>query len=539
MTLVYGFNISTVGEPKHSQASSYVILPHNKKIAIDPMKAIILARVSTEEQKEAGNSLPAQIERLENYCKRKGFDVIKSFSFDESAYKSQRNDFEKIIAEIKSQKEKIVVCFDKVDRFSRNVFDKSVSVLYELAMDDKIELHFASDNLVINSKISATEKFHFGINLNLAKYYSDAISDNVKRAYEQKLRNGEWIGKAPLGYKNIDLENGTKSIIFDPDKYFLVREIFELYATGKYSMKTLSREIEKKGLRGSQTGKPISSSQIEQILKNPFYYGMMRTGGKLYPHKYEPLISLNLFNKVHEVINSYNRQNFKRTNKPYVFRGLVKCQECGCSISPEIKKGKYVYYHCTNYHGNCNNVVWIKEEELLEQIKPALKALKLNAEAVEELKSELRATHEAEKAFYEQNLATIKKKIEAIDKRLKVMYEDRLDGRLTTTEYDEKVKDYKAEQQDLWLQCEDHSKADESFYINANKILDLASRAWELFESSEAEEKTQLLNFILQNFFLKGKNLSFDAKIPFSGILSYAKTGSMLRDQDSNLEPID
>ena len=503
------------------------------------MKAIILARVSTEEQKEAGNSLPAQIERLETYCKRKGFEVVENFSFDESAYKSQRNDFEKIIATIKSYKEKVVVCFDKVDRFSRNVFDKSVSVLYELAMDDKIELHFASDNLVINSKISATEKFHFGINLNLAKYYSDAISDNVKRAYEQKLRNGEWIGKAPIGYKNIVLPNGSKAIVLNEEKDFLIREVFELYASGKYSMKTLAKQMKEKGLLNDRSDTPISTSQVEQILKNPFYYGVMRLKDRLYPHKYPPLISLHLYNQVHEVINSYNRQNFKRTNKPYIFRGLVKCNECGCSISPEIKKGKYVYYHCTNYHGNCSNVVWIKEEDLLKQVKPTLKALKLTAEAVEELKVELRATHEAEKAYYEKNLSIIKKKLEAIDKRLKVMYEDRLDGRLTTDEYDERVKEYKTEQTDLLIQYEDHSKADGSFYINASKILDLASRAWELFESSEAEEKTQLLKSVLQNFSLQGKILSFEAKIPFSGILDYAQTGSMLRRQDSNLRPID
>ena len=502
------------------------------------MKAIILARVSTEEQKEAGNSLPAQIERLENYCKRKDFEIVKNLSFDESAYKSQRSEFETILNDIKLYKEKIVVCFDKVDRFSRNVFDKSVSVLYELAMQDKIELHFASDNLIINSKISATEKFHFGINLNLAKYYSDAISDNVKRAYEQKLRNGEWIGRAPIGYKNIDLENGSKSIVFDQDRYFLVKEIFELYASGKYSMKGLAKFMKEKGLRNDRTNTPITTSQVEKILKNPFYYGMMRVKNRLYPHKYKPIISLNLYNKAHDVINSYNRQNFKRTNKPYIFRGLIRCKECGCAISPEIKKGKYVYYHCTNYHGNCNNVVWIKEEELLEQIEPTLKGLKLTTEAIKELKNELRAVHEVEKAHYEKNLASIKKKLEAIDKRLKVMYEDRLDGRITTAEYDERVKEYKEEQQDLWLQCEDHSKADESFYINTNKILDISSKAWELFKSSEPQEKTQLLNFILQNFYLRDRNLLFETKIPFSGILEYAETGSLLRERDSNPRPI-
>ena len=64
------------------------------------MKAIIIARVSTEEQKEAGNSLPAQIARMEKHCQNKGFTIIKKFSFDESAYKTKRNDFDKKIGRI-------------------------------------------------------------------------------------------------------------------------------------------------------------------------------------------------------------------------------------------------------------------------------------------------------------------------------------------------------------------------------------------------------------------------------------------------------
>lgn len=71
------------------------------------MKAIILARVSTEEQKEAGNSLPAQVSRLENYCKQKKFQIIKTYSFDESAYKTKRDGFDKILDYLKSNKEKI------------------------------------------------------------------------------------------------------------------------------------------------------------------------------------------------------------------------------------------------------------------------------------------------------------------------------------------------------------------------------------------------------------------------------------------------
>jgi DNA invertase Pin-like site-specific DNA recombinase len=117
------------------------------------MKAII-SRVSTEEQKEAGNSLPAQITRLESYCERKGHKIIKKFSFDESAYKDKRTDFDEILDYVLEQKEIVAVCFDKVDRLSRNVFDKRVAELYEKALKDEVELHFPSDGQVINSKIS-------------------------------------------------------------------------------------------------------------------------------------------------------------------------------------------------------------------------------------------------------------------------------------------------------------------------------------------------------------------------------------------------
>ena len=176
------------------------------------MKAIIIARVSTEEQKEAGLSLPAQVARLDRYCLAKGFNIVQSFSFDESAYTDDRTEFDRIFEFILQQKEKIAICCDKVDRLSRNMFDKRVSFLYEKALRDEIELHFISDGQVINSQISAAEKFHFGISLGLAKYYSDAISDNVKRAHEQKMRKGEWLSKAPYGYKNIKKADGPERI---------------------------------------------------------------------------------------------------------------------------------------------------------------------------------------------------------------------------------------------------------------------------------------------------------------------------------------
>lgn len=493
------------------------------------MKAVILARVSTEEQREAGNSLPAQIERLKSYCQRNGFGIVGNFSFDESAYKTKRDEFDRILECLESYNETIAVCFDKVDRFSRNVFDKRVGLLYEMAMQDKIELHFSSDNLVITSKISAAEKFHFGINLGLAKYYSDAISDSTKRATEQKLRNGEWPGKAPLGYINTTQDNGKKLIIPDPERETFVKRIFEMYATGKYSMKMVAKELRKDGLSSKlEPEKRLSTSMIEHILKNPFYYGVMLYKGKLYPHKYDTLISRYLYNKCQEVAQNWNKKPTKYAAIPFALRGLIKCGTCGCILSPERKKGKYVYYGCTNYRGVHERKLYITEETLLEPIYEALKGLHIPEPDMTKLTKDLKKLHETESSYHSKAMAGLQQEYGQIEARVSRMYEDRLDGRITTDMHDKKLKEYKDKQGDILLQMEEHSKGDENFYLNAVRVLDVASRAVEILESSKPEEKRAFLSFLLQNPVLQDKKLVFELKTPFDQILECSKTQNWL-----------
>jgi DNA invertase Pin-like site-specific DNA recombinase len=226
------------------------------------MKAIIVARVSTEEQREAGNSLPAQLARMNDYCQRNNYEIIETFSFDESAYKTKRDEFDKIIGYINSSKDKVAVCFDKVDRLSRNIFDKRVSLLYERAVNNQIELHFVSDNQIINDKMNAGDKCAFGLILGLSKYYWYSLSDNVKRVLENKRRNGEWTGAVRLGYLNVALDvekRLRKDIIIDPERGHLVAKMFELYATGNHSLETIRIEITKLVKSGAkEIARPVS-----------------------------------------------------------------------------------------------------------------------------------------------------------------------------------------------------------------------------------------------------------------------------------------
>lgn len=490
-------------------------------------KGVYLTRVSTPEQKDSNLSLPAQGHRIDSYGLAKGIDKWKEFEFDESAYKKNRKKFSEVIELIQESEEDVALVCDKIDRLIRN-FTKDLAALEELRLSGKLELHFPSDNLILHKNSPAADLFRWGIGIALAKYYSDAISDNVKRAIEQKLRNGEWPGKAPVGYKNINLGNDKTDIISDPDRHLLIIKAFELYASGAFSMFTLRRKLKEEGLTNNTPKKGIlSQGQIENILTNPFYYGMMRYRGKLYPHRYQPLISKELFDKAQEVRLSWHKKPFKYKSKPFAYRGLATCAECGCLITPEAAKDKYIYYHCTQYHGK-HNAPWLKEDELTKQFKTLLSGLKIPDKVMGMLKESLRNAHESESGYHRNIMQNLERENSKMKTWLETLYQDRLDGRITADEYDDKVKSIKERQDENIEQQRLHSRADETFYLTSSRILELANRAAELFEISEAEEKRRLLQFVLQKTELKGKNLEFTVKKPFDILLESAKTKDWL-----------
>ena len=505
------------------------------------MKAIILARVSTEEQKDAGNSLPAQIERLKAYCKRKGLEVEKVFSFDESAYKTKRDVFDEIIVYIQNSKIKLAVCFDKVDRLSRNIFDKRVSLLYEMAVNDEIELHFASEGQVIGPSMSAVEKFQFGMSLGLAKYYSDAISDNVKRAFEQKRRNGDWTGRPRVGYMNALDENGKKTIVLDSERAHLVERLFLLYASGNYSITTAHEEMTKLGLR-SPEGNILARSNIELILKDPFYYGMARSKRHgIYQHRYPRIIPQELFERCQAVFRGRHKATSKPLSEDFIFKGLLHCKHCGCLMTPEKKVKKsgavYYYYSCTNAKRICKRL-YVPEKDLLKPVQEKFDEFAKMPDDVEKrLTDELRVNNESEIVYHKKELVRIRAEYDRIQNRINALMDLRLDKSITTDEYDKKLQQLKDQQYHLDLEAEEHTKADHDYKLTISRVFSICRRVGNIFESSEPHEKRVLLNFFLQNPIVDGKKLEFTLRKPFSTVLELINCPTGLREQDSNLQP--
>jgi site-specific DNA recombinase len=481
------------------------------------MKAIILARVSTEEQKIEGQSIPAQLARAREYANKKEFKIKSEHQFDESSTKDKRKKFEQVIDEIKKSKEKIALVVETVDRLQRG-FKESVQ-LDDFRKKDKLEIHFIRENLVIHKDSNSSEIQRWDLAVFVAKSFVLQISDNVKRTIGYKLNNGEWISQAPIGYINTEDINGNKDVVPDPARSHFITKVFEMYATGNYSIRQTQKEIVELGLKThSKTPKAPTVSTIEYIIKNPFYYGEMQSKGKLYPHKYQQLIPKELWDKAQEVRLGYHKKPFKYGAKPYIFRGLIKCADCGCTITPDTSKG-HIYYSCTNYKKMHDKRIYVKENELLEPVYKIFNNIKLSNEKIEEITEELRKSNQSKNQFLKTTINELREEHDKYEKRISAMADERFDGSITKDFFDQKLKEYKEKQAELIEKMSRHDKADENYYITVNTVLNLAQRASEVFESSEPDEKRQLLNFLLQNFQLKERKLFFQPKTPLNTVL--------------------
>ncbi|HSQ98124.1 MAG TPA: recombinase family protein [Rickettsiales bacterium] len=406
------------------------------------MKAIILSRVSTNEQQE-GHSIEAQKARLREYCKRKNLEVIREFEIVESSTSGKRKAFYEMLEFTKKQKEIIAIVADKVDRIQRS-FKESV-IFDELIKQEKIELHFNTEGMIIGKNAKSSDIMRWDFSVMGAKSYVLSLSDNVKRSIEYKVRNGECIRQAPFGYVNFKNADRKSDVKIDTEKAYFVKKIFTEYAKGTTSFHELARKCKEWGLTGNIKQKALSHNVINIMLNNPFYYGYQRVYGQLHKHKYEPLISKELFDKCQEVMKGYKKQEFRQARNNYIFKGLLKCDVSDRVVSCDLKKGKYVYLICRNPE-NPEKKLFIKEEIVLEQIENVFKSLQVPEELFVNLQKHLMDSMESERQFRNEEIKRLEKENAVFQEKFDTLLEMRLSKRITQDEYDKKATQLKERQ---------------------------------------------------------------------------------------------
>lgn len=459
------------------------------------MKSVIFARVSSKDQ-EDGHSLDAQIQSCFKYAIDKNFTVVEQFRIVKSSTAIGRSEFSKMVNYVKSQKDKIVVLCYCVDRLQRD-FDEQYIELQRLIKQDRIEIHYVKNEFVEHRDMDSSEKFRKNLDVLLANDYRNKISDNVKRSARKKLEEGTILGDSPLGYlnsKRMDKKKEKVEVTIDPIRGDLVKKMFKDYATGLYSMNEIRLRITEDGLR-SKKGCKISKSQVEQILQNSFYYGYMKYNDILYKHVHSTLIFKELYDECQLIRKGKRKTKSRRTAKPFVLKGLLKCQHCGCGYSPELKKEKYVYMRPTKSKGNCSYCYHLSEEKILTQIEDVLKRMKIPDNILVELNTELKKSSAVEHEHQIQESNKLQKQYQTIQTRITRARDLFLDAQISKEEYDEIITGLQAERHNVEVRLQRLTEADDGFNKSLSTIFALASKAHDLFKSSELEEKGELSRF--------------------------------------------
>ena len=466
-------------------------------------KAITLARVSTKEQEEEGYSVDAQTEYLEKYCKNKSLKVGKRFKIAETASKPEmRKEFSEMMSYLKDNDIKHLVV-EKVDRLTRN--SKSAVIIDDwLAEDEDRRLHLPKNNLILHKNSSSQDRFMWDIHIAVAKQYANNLREEVKKGVLEKLRQGWYPGtRPPVGYLHTG-EKGQKTQIVDTEKAPLVKLAFELYDTGNFSIKTLSKELGSRGLT-NQVGKPLSKSYVHQMLKDKFYIGMMTWCGKEYPGKYEPIIDENLFERVQARLTSGTTPVVEKHMT--LLRGKVKCEICGATISWYRQKGNW-YGECKSQKP-CTARGTVRQDRIEKELAEYFNELIAPSPAIIAwVKAELRSSSNEEHEQLKASRSQLQKQLNRLDRQIQVLYEDRLDERISPEVYDDKVKQ-KTDERNTVSKSLERLSSDSTKYIEQGiDILETTQKAAYIFKKKPLNEQRVLLGDIFSNITLNSKQMN-------------------------------
>lgn len=487
-------------------------------------KAIIYNRISSNQQAD-GFSLDAQDREAESYAKRKNFIVARTWTVIESAKDGTRKAFNEAVNYLKNNPDIKNVIIEKGDRASRNYWD--LLKIYDLIENHGKVFHFYKMGLILHRDSTPEDFTRLDIDITFSRYFLMRLKAEVRKGLNQKAITGAFPNHAPYGYVN-NVKTKLKDV--NPETKEWVIRIKQLSALGIYSLVDIGRILKEEGCL-----KVPPRSSIEKIIRNIFYYGHYYWLGQLIQGVHEPLISKQLHDDAVRGLERYNKPKGRKKNFP--LNTLMKCPSCGSAIVGELKKNKYLYYHCCK-RGHCDNKFYVREELISAQIEKALNNIKLTGKISNRILEILQGDAASESGFKVAQIATLRAKGTKLQNRLQNAYVDKLDGRITDEFWEQHTREWKEEIIGLEQNIHALEESSPSKYLpNARNILELANNAVDQFKAMDSESKQELLASIFSNCTLTGENLSYTMKKPFSILCQMASKREMLPGQDSNLQP--
>ncbi len=488
-------------------------------------RAVVYARVSSKDQEKEGFSIPAQLRLLREYAESNGFAVVEEFVDVETARKAGRTNFGKMMAWLKADPTCRTLLVEKTDRLYRNLKDW---VTLDGMAD--LDIHLVKEGTVLSEGSRSSEKFIHGIKVLMAKNYIDNLSEEARKGMQEKVEQGIWPARAPLGYRNVTREDGKKVIEPDPELGPLVTRLFELYATGRYSLKDITKQAFAEGLTRRGSGKPLPKATVHHMLTNPMYMGQFDWHGIRYNGIHYPLVSRILWDQVQEMLQDRGTCCRRPKKHDFTFSGLVWCERCAAEgenrlLVGVLVKKKYIYYHCTRC-AQLGRAKYIKERDIDAAVTTALQTLRLDREVVAWVTRALRESHNLEARYHEESIARLQAQYAKLQARIDAAYGEKLDGAITSADFDRLASDWRNQQGLVRGEMALHESADQSYMEQGVSLLELAGRALEIYERQDGEEKRRLLDFLFLNSLWGDQGLTVNWRKPFDILANHAESAN-------------
>ncbi len=405
---------------------------------------------------------------------------------------------------------------EKTDRLYRNLKD------WVLLDDLNIEIHLVKEGVVLSQDSRSSEKFFHGIKVLMAKNYIDNLSEEARKGQQEKAEQGIWPTKAPLGYLNVLGADGKRIIAPDPAVASIITKMFEWYAPGVLSLEEIADKAHAAGLSYRRTGATVPVSAVHTILHNRIYTGEFVWKGRIYKGRHTPLISVDLFERVQDALNSRQRKKLRRVKNDFAFSTLVRCGHCGCALTGDIKKGRYIYYRCTGYKGRCPEP-YVPEAVLSRKFSELLRQLDIGEPALRLVSEGLKSSHVDQAKEHAEAIKRLQAEYDRIQARIQAMYVDKLDAKVDPGMFEHLSADWRKQQDRCLREIERRQSADQHYLEEGVTILEMARNAQRLFDSEEPMQKRRLLNFLVSNSTWANGELNANLREPFGFIAEMAE----------------
>lgn len=496
----------------------------NNQNETTPQKAVLFARVSTLRQEKEGLSLDEiQLPRMKKYAEEHNLEIVAIYAIGESAsgYK-KRKQFNEMVSFLRENEDVNNVIAFRVDRITRNYRDSVI--MDDMRLNSGLYLHFVDEHLVLHKNSPARDLTVWNVKVFIAQEQLNRYKDDGKKTKQTKLNNGELPWKAPYGYKNQKYTTSKKRVVPIEPEASIVKEIFEEFATGAYSCRSLAKEMQ---MRYGGMGQKFSQKKIQHILRESFYIGQIydEDSDDIYPHIYTTLVTLEIFEECSEILSEHRVSHHRSAgNNESIYQGFITCRRCGCDVVPDFKNKiqkngnthRYNYYHCTNAKGMHEMQHNITEGAISESIKSGLSKFYLSEEQIQKLSSDVIMEHAHKLEFYKNERARLAKQRGTIKRRQQNTYDDMADRIISREIYDENNKRYQEE----LLKIDDEERrldgVDETFYTTSQYLRELMWHIADIFEAGRIDEKRRILSIIFEAIQLNGEELTLVTRPRFS-----------------------